>query len=207
MKNILITTFIGILLLMTSCQKEIIEPASDINNQTNTENPNIPPSNNLPSDSPGTIKSLTTTNNPPSNLNLLQYLKGENDCTIFYQALFRTGINLDLSGDGPFTIFVPNDVAFQAFLANNNWTSLDDVSQNILTMIVKFHVANVDVKISELEVGTTVPLFLSGKELFINVDDLANPFLVLGLTKADFVARDLVHSNGVVHKINGVLAL
>lgn len=203
MKKIINITIAGILLMMTSCQKENIKPATEDTDQTTTENPNIPPSNN----SPGTIKTLTTTNNSPSDLNLLQYLKGENDCTIFYQALIRTGINIDLSGDGPFTIFVPNDIAFQAFLANNNWTSLDDISQNILTMIVKLHVANVEVKMAELEVGTTVPLFLSGKELYINMDDLANPFLVLGLTKAYFVERDLEQMNGIVQKINGVLSL
>ena len=207
MKKILTITLAGILLIMTSCQKETIEPASEMGNQTTSENPNIPPTNNLPSNYSGTIKSLTTTNNPPSDISLLQYLKGENDCTIFYQALLRTGINLDLSGDGPFTIFVPNDVAFQAFLENNNWTSLDDISQNILTMIVKFHVANVEVKMAELAIGTTVPLFLTEKELYINVDDLANPFLILGLTKAHFVERDLEQANGIVHKINGVLTL
>ncbi len=206
MKKILTIAFAGILLLMTSCQKETIKPASEITIPTTTEETNNPTTNNIPSVYPNTTKNITTTN-PPSNMDLLQFLKGESDCTIFYQALFRTGINLDLSGDGPFTIFIPNDVAFQDFLANNNWTSLDDISQNVLTMIVKFHIANVEVKISELEVGTTVPLFLSGKEMYINMDDLANPFLVLGLTKADFLARDLVQSNGIVHKINGVLSL
>lgn len=207
MKKIITITLAGILLLMTSCQKENIKPVTEDSNQTTNENPNIPPNNNLPSNSPGTIKTLTTTNNSTSDLSLLQYLKGENDCTIFYQALIRTGVNVDLSGDGPFTIFVPNDVAFQAFLANNNWTSLDDISQNILTMIVKFHLANIEVKMAELEVGTTVPLFLSGKELYINMDDLANPFLVLGLTKAYFVERDVEQINGIVQKIDGVLSL
>ena len=198
MKNIITIAFAGILLMMTSCQKENIV--------TTIEEPNTPTTNDIPSVYPNTIKTITTTN-PPSDLSLLQYLKGESDCSIFYQALFRTGIDVDLSGAGSFTMFVPNDEAFQAFLANNNWTSLDDISQSVLTMIVKFHVSNVEVKIAELETGTIVPLFLLGKEIYINMDDPSNPFLVLGLTTADFVERDLVQANGVVHKINGVLAL
>lgn len=206
MKNILTIAFAGILLMMTSCQKENILATSEINNPTTIEEPNISPTNNDSLVNVTTVK-YTTTTNPPGDWSLLQYLKGENDCTIFYQALLRTGISVDLSADGPFTIFVPNDVAFQAFLANNNWTSLDDISQNILTMIVKFHVSNVEVKIEELETGTVVPLFLSGKEIYINMDDPVNPFLVLGLTKADFVEKDLIQSNGIIHKIDGVLSL
>jgi len=195
MKNILTIVFAGVLLILTSCQKETIEPTTTGNTTQQTTTPD-------------TTSTTTNTNNPPSNFTLLQYLKGESDCSIFYQAILRTGIEVDLSGDGPFTIFVPNDAAFQAFLENNNWTSIDDISQNILTMIVKFHLTNVEVKISELEVGTTVPLFLLlGKELYINMDDPSNPFAVLGLTKANFVERDLEHTNGVVHKIDEVLAL
>ena len=84
---------------------------------------------------------------------------------------------------------------------------MDDISQNVLTMIVTFHISNVEVKIADLETGTVVPLFLAGKEIYINMDDPINPFLVLGLTNADFIERDLEHTNGIVHKINSVLAL
>ncbi|MFK8006646.1 MAG: fasciclin domain-containing protein [Saprospiraceae bacterium] len=203
MKKILTIVFAGALLIMTSCQKETINPTSTDNTTQQTS----PPDSTATTTDPDTTSTNTNTNNPPSNLTLLQYLKGESDCSIFYKAVLRTGIEVDLSGDGPFTIFVPNDEAFQAFLENNNWTSLDDISQNILTMIVKFHLTNVEVKVSELEVGTIVSLFLIEKEMYINMDDPANPFLVLGLTKANFVERDLEQLNGIVHKIDGVLAL
>ena len=202
MKKFLAIAFAGILLTLTSCQKETIQTDSEIETQPTSNDPNNP------FVYPNTIKNTTSTaTNPPSDLSLLQYLKGENDCSIFYQAVFRTGIDIDISGDGPFTVFVPNDVAFQAFLENNNWTSIDDISQNILTMIVKYHVSNVGLKISELQSGTTVSLFLSGKEAFINMDDPINPVIILGLTSADFVEVDLENTNGVIHKINGVLAL
>ena len=205
MKNILAITFVGVLLIMTSCQKEDIKPASKINIPTTSEESN-PTTNNIPSAYPTTIKNLTNTN-PPSDLNLLQYLKGEIDYSIFYQALFRTGIDLDLSNDGPFTIFIPSNEAFQIFFSDNNYTSLDDISQNNLTTIVKFHIANMEVKIADLESGTTVPLFLSGKEIYINMDDPSSPFVILGSAKAEFNDRDLEHLNGIVHKINGVLTL
>ena len=206
MKNLLIIAFAGVLLMMTSCQKETISLTSEIDTQQTSIETNNPPTNNIPSTYPNTIKTTTTTS-PPSDLTLLQYLKGETDYSIFYQALARTGVNVDISDDGPFTVFVPSNEAFQTFFDNNNWTSLDDVSQNILTMIVKFHISNLEVKIAELQTGTVVPLFLSGKEMYINMDDPSNPFLVLGLTNADFIESDLEHTNGIVHKINGVLAL
>ncbi len=201
MKKFLTIAFAGMLLIMTSCQKETIQSDLEIETQPTSNDPNNP------FVYPNTIKTTTTTTNPPSDLSLLQYLKGEDDCSIFYQAVFRTGIDIDISGDGPFTVFVPNDVAFQAFLDNNNWNSIDDISQNILTMIVKFHVSNVGFKISELQSGITVPLFLSGKEAYINMDDPINPVIVLGLTSAEFVEVDLENTNGVIHKINSVLSL
>lgn len=207
MKNILIIAFAGVLLMMTSCQKETIALTSEADTKKTSNEPNIPPTNNIPSIYPNTIKTTTTTINPPSDLTLLQYLKGETEYSIFYHALARTGVNLDISDDGPFTVFVPSNEAFQIFFDNNNWTSLDDISQNTLTMIVKFHISNVEVKIAELDTGTMVPLFLSGKEMYINMDDPTNPFLVLGLTNADFIEIDLEHTNGIVHKINGVLEL
>jgi len=199
MKNILTITIASLFLLLVSCQKESIEPTTTVTTgqQTTTDT----------TTTTTTIDTTSTTNNPPSNLSLLDYLEGQNDCSIFYQAIFRTGIDIDISGDGPFTIFAPTDVAFQAFLDNNNWTSIDDISQNTLTMIVKFHLSNVGFIISELQTGTNVPLFLAGKEAYINMDDTTNPFIVLGLTSAVFVETDLEHTNGFVQKIGGVLAL
>ncbi len=206
MKKILSIAFAGVLLTMTACQKETIQLNSEIDTEQISNELNIPPTNNIPFTYPNTIKT-TTTINPPSDLSLLQYLKGETDYSIFYQSMYRTGLDIDIADDGPFTIFVPSNEAFQTFFANNNWTDLDDIPQNILTMIVKFHVANVEVKIDDLETGTMIPLFLTGKEMYINLDDPSNPFLVLGMTKADFIERDLVHTNGIVQKINRVLEL
>jgi len=196
----------GILFSMISCQKETIDSVLTVTNQTTPNEPNNP-TTNIPTINTSTTKNLVVTNNSPSDLTLLQYLKGENDYTIFYQALIRTGLNLDILGDGPFTIFVPSNEAFQTYFDNNNFNSLDDISQNILTKIIKFHVANVKVKLAELEIGTVIPLFLTGKEMYINMDNPTDPFLVLGASEANFIERDLEHTNGVVHKINGVLEL
>jgi uncharacterized surface protein with fasciclin (FAS1) repeats len=192
MSNILTIGSVGILLLVTSCQKDVTELTPVNTNQTTSEEPNISSTSNNPSVFLKTTKSLTTTV-PSSNLGLLEYLKGELDYSIFYKALFRTGIDIDLSNDGSFTIFIPSNEAFQTFFIENNYTSLDDIPQNILTTIV------------DLEVSTTITLFLSGKEIYINLKDPINPFVVLGSSKASFIERDLEQLNGVVHKINGVL--
>jgi uncharacterized surface protein with fasciclin (FAS1) repeats len=201
MSNILTIGSVGILLLVTSCQKDVTELTPVNTNQTTSEEPNISSTSNNPSVFLKTTKSLTTTV-PSSNLGLLEYLKGELDYSIFYKALFRTGIDIDLSNDGSFTIFIPSNEAFQTFFIENNYTSLDDIPQNILTTIVKFHIGNEVVKIVDLEVSTTITLFLSGKEIYINLKDPINPFVVLGSSKASFIERDLEQLNGVVHKIN-----
>ena len=203
MRNILTIAFAATMLLMTSCKKESIEPTTT--NPTTTAQQNNPPDTTNTTD-PDTTSTGTTTN-PPSTLTLLQFMKGESDFSIFYQALDRTGIDAEIYGDGPFTIFAPTDEAFQTFFDNNNWTSLDDISANTLTLIVKFHISNSEVKIADLATGTSVPILFNGKEIYINMDDPTAPFAILGLTSADIIESDLKHTNGVIQKINGVLSL
>ena len=203
MRNILTITFAATLLFTTSCKKESIDPTPT--NPTTTTQQNNPP-NTTNTTEPDTSSTGTTTN-PPSTLTLLQFMKSESEFSIFYQALNRTGIDAEIYSDGPFTIFAPTDEAFQTFFDNNSWASLDDISPNTLALIVKFHISNSSVKIADLETGTSVPILFSGKEIYINMDDPTAPFVVLGLTNADIIEKDLEQTNGVVHKINGVLSL
>ena len=72
MSNILTIGSVGILLLVTSCQKDVTELTPVNTNQTTSEEPNIPSTSNNPSVFLKTTKSLTTTV-PSSNLGLLEY--------------------------------------------------------------------------------------------------------------------------------------
>ncbi|HCY80152.1 MAG TPA: adhesin, partial [Xanthomarina gelatinilytica] len=67
-------------------------------------------------------------------------------------ALSRADGNLVnvLSGNGPFTVLAPTNAAFSAFLADNGFSSLDQVPTDVLSQILLNHVIMSDVTSSDL---------------------------------------------------------
>ena len=103
-----------------------------------------------------------------------------------------------LKGPGPFTVFAPDDAAFDAFEAENPGV-LAGLSKAQLAEILSYHVvAGAAVEAKELEDGQVFSA-LSGSPLLIDttggvqVDDAK-------VTSADIVAK-----NGVIHVIDHVL--
>jgi len=76
-----------------------------------------------------------------------------------------------------------------------------------LTLIVQFHISKRDVKISDLTKGKYVPILYKERELFIDIDNPAEPFLILGITKANVTDKDFEQNNGMINKIDDVLSL
>lgn len=113
-------------------------------------------------------------------------------------ALTKAGLVDALKGDGPFTVFAPDDAAFDAFEAANPGV-LAGLSNDALTTILTYHVvAGAAVESSALKdegVFTT----LSGSPILIDttggvkVDD------------ATVKTADVKASNGVIHVINKIL--
>ena len=47
-----------------------------------------------------------------------------------------------LSGDGPYTVFAPTNAAFEQFLTDNNFASLEDIPTDVLTSVLLNHVVS-----------------------------------------------------------------
>ena len=160
-------------------------------------------------------KDSITPDTPPKEINpqetdsttVLQFLQNDTDFSLFYEALTISKMDNEIKGNGPYTIFAPDNDAFQKLLNDNNWTNLQDISPSVLTLIVKFHISNSEVKIGDLTMGVSVPIIYNNKSVYINLDDPNAPFVVLGLTKADVTNSDMEFTNGMIHQINGVLSL
>ena len=58
------------------------------------------------------------------------------DLSILVEALTEAELVETLQGDGPFTVFAPTNAAFEAFLADNNFASLDDVPDDVLEQVL-----------------------------------------------------------------------
>jgi transforming growth factor-beta-induced protein len=113
-------------------------------------------------------------------------------------AVAEAGLVSTLQGDGPFTVFAPNNASFEGI-------DLSQLSQQQLQSILTYHVLPDEVLSSGLSSSQTVTT-VNGDELTIEVsqegtvtltDQQGNTYQV--------VEADLEGTNGVVHIINGVL--
>ena len=208
MRQLIFCALAASLFLMTSCQKEDIQPTNSPFENIIDVDGNIT-AEPFEGDGAG-IPDVDISNEPGTSTNentVLSHLKNNPDFSTFYSAIFKTGMADQLDGNGPFTFFVPDNQAFITFLNSNNWNTIDDVPLNTLTLVVKFHISDTHVMIGDLTNGVSVPIMYNDKTVYINMDDPSNPFVVLGLTSAVVVESDITLSNGVIHHINGVLSL
>ncbi len=152
---------------------------------------------------------------PGPDSNIVEIAAGNSDLTSLVAALTAAdqldGVNLiaTLSGPGPFTVFAPNNTAFDNLLNElDDYDSLDDFDTEedleILTTILTYHVvAGVAAQSGNLSDGGTIAT-LQGEQITtrlgggVSIVDATD-------TAANVVTADVLATNGVVHIIDKVL--
>ncbi|MBT8188297.1 MAG: fasciclin domain-containing protein [Croceitalea sp.] len=115
-----------------------------------------------------------------------------------------------VNGEGPFTVFAPSDVAFQALLdSNESWTTVADIDEVLLTSVLQHHVlAGVNVRAEDLTDGIS-PQTLEGDAITINLpgtgDNIADITDGAGNTGIGVIVVNVQANNGVVHVVDTVL--
>ena len=127
--------------------------------------------------------------------------------SILSAALEATGLDVALDGEGPFTLFAPNDAAFLAAFTQEQLDELlaDDADQaedlDALAGILSYHVAIDEVKSTDLVDGVNAADALDGGVLFVNVAEGA-----VTVQGANVIEADLLAGNGVIHVVDSVLS-
>jgi len=108
---------------------------------------------------------------------------------------------------GSYTVFAPTDDAFETFLEENNFTTLEDVPTDVLTQILLNHVLTATQVSTDLETGYTTTLSTAGPDasalsMYIKVGAAVEINGISTVTSADNMAI-----NGVVHIVDTVIAL
>jgi uncharacterized surface protein with fasciclin (FAS1) repeats len=131
------------------------------------------------------------------------------DHTTLLAAVEAAGLAETLAGTGPYTIFAPNDAAFEAYVTSAGLTSADDLlADPNLASILEGHVVpsallSTDIVAqAEAAGGTLEVAALNGSPITITVD---GGTVTLNGT-ATVTMPDMAAGNGVVHVIDGVLA-
>ena len=111
-------------------------------------------------------------------------------------ALTKGDLVTALKGNGPFTVFAPNNTAF----GKAGITSLDGLSKEALTPILTSHVLSGKVLAADVKSGTGTTLN-AANNIFFSVN--SNGVFINGNIKV--IATNVDASNGVIHVIDNVI--
>jgi uncharacterized surface protein with fasciclin (FAS1) repeats len=117
--------------------------------------------------------------------------------TTLLAAVEAAGLTATLEGDGPFTVFAPDDDAFARIPSDAIEALLADT--DLLAQVLTYHVVPSRVTAADV-VGLASAATVNGKALSISVT--AGSVMVDG---ANVIATDIEAGNGVIHVIDDVL--
>lgn len=107
-----------------------------------------------------------------------------------------------LSNDGTYTVFAPTNDAFEALLSAIGQSSLDDVPEDVIERLLKYHVISTAALMStDLSDGQTASTLLSNDDK-VTVGISGNDVSING---AEVTTANIEASNGRVHIIDAVL--
>ncbi|MEL4307672.1 fasciclin domain-containing protein [Joostella sp. CR20] len=141
-------------------------------------------------------------NLPETELTITQTASADAELSILTAALVKTGLSTTLDEAGTYTVLAPTNAAFEAA----GITDLNAVSEETLTNILLNHVFNETLMASDLSTmykntlasgpnDTMLSMYIN-TENTVTFNNIASPTMV-----------DITASNGVIHKVDGVLTL
>lgn len=125
------------------------------------------------------------------------------------RALQRANLVATLDGSGSFTVFAPTNAAFDAFLAANNFSSIEEVPVDLLTKVLLNHVIDGELKSTDLST-TYVNTLATYADTDLNLSmfvDTSSGVKLNGVSNVDLTAADIDATNGVIHVVDAVIGL
>ncbi len=121
------------------------------------------------------------------------------DHTTLVAAVKQAGLVETLKGAGPFTVFAPNNAAFDAVGKDKVEGLMKDENKAKLGDVLKMHVVSGSYKAADLKDGEELTS-VQGKKLKVSVKDGK---VMVG--DATVTTADVVSSNGVTHVVDKVI--
>ncbi|MCH8541560.1 MAG: fasciclin domain-containing protein [Opitutales bacterium] len=133
-----------------------------------------------------------------SSPNIFEAAAANEDFSTLVAALEAAGLEGTLSGEGPFTVFVPSNEAFEALPEGTVDFLLQEENRDMLTSILTYHVVPGKIMASDVETGAVTTV--NGADLTLVVSDEG-----VNVGAAMIVDTDIEASNGVIHVIDAVI--
>ena len=131
--------------------------------------------------------------------NVIDKLNETGRFTKLNETLTKSGLNNNLKGNGPFTVFAPLDDAFAAISAKTYYGLLNQDNKDKLIKILGRHVFLKKITSSEIDDEIKIKA-INGEEITIKKING-----IVYINEAEVVTADVEVSNGVIHYINRVL--
>ena len=131
--------------------------------------------------------------------NVIDKLNEAGKFTKLNETLSKSGLNENLKGKGPFTVFAPLDDAFAAISAQTYYGLLREDNKDKLVNILGRHVFSKKITSSDID-GEIKLKAINGEEVTIKKVNG-----IVYINEAEVVTADIEVSNGVIHFINRVL--
>lgn len=146
-------------------------------------------------------------NPTPTTPNIVEFAQADPNFSILAEAVVKAELDGVLSGDGPFTLFAPDNDAFQAFLNAAGTNSVANTPKEVLVAVLTNHVVLGKVESGDLTAGyvSTLSETAFGSATTSLYVSISNGVLLNGTSKV--TQADVAVSNGVIHVIDAVIAL
>ncbi len=115
----------------------------------------------------------------------------------FRTLLEETGLDDELSQDGPFTVFAPTDQAFQEIENEELQNLLENPDE--LRNVLRAHIVNGSMVAEDLAATDNIST-LEGSDFEVTHHEQG-----ISVDEALLVAADIIATNGVIHAVNTVL--
>ena len=119
--------------------------------------------------------------------------------TSLKKGVLAAGLDKVLSGNGPFTVFAPSDLAFRKLDTGKFETLLKPENKAKLEDILKYHIVPGKLSYNDLKDGEKLKT-LNGKELLVEVTEAK-----VTIAGAAIQNHDVKTANGVIHSLDTVL--
>ena len=143
----------------------------------------------------------------PTTNSIVDVALGSENLSTLVAALQKADLVTTLASQGPFTVLAPSNEAFNTFLSDNGFNSLDDVPVEILTNILLNHVVGGRIASTDLTTGYATTFAISSASdqsmsIFIDTTNGVRFNGVSSVTDANIDA-----DNGIVHLVDAVIGL
>lgn len=160
---------------------------------------------------PATAPAAPATATPAATGNVVQILAATPDRSTLAKLVTTAGLDTDLAGPGPFTVFAPSNEAFSRMPAGALENLSKPANKPVLATILKYHVVSGKLTAEQLKAqitagnGTATLTTLAGQPLTAQLGPNGNIMLTdVNGQKAYVDKADVDATNGVVHLTNGI---